>query len=284
MPSSAHTTSRPDGRITRGKTAPNRLRRVDAFVQAYAPLLLSRRDGEYARAMVVDLGYGENPGTTLEWADRLRRTRPNLPVLGVEIDPERVECALPFADDQTHFRLGGFNLPLAPGESARMVRAFNVLRQYEEHEVHAAYDSILAGILPGGLLVDGTSDPTGRTWTASLIRRPEHHLDGVPWRQEALVLGTNFRGGLEPESFQTRLPKSFIHRMGGGDPVGVFIGDWLAACRDTRSCEVWGPRSWFVAAAGALSARGHDVVLRQRWLRHGWLVWRTHGLSSAQVA
>ena len=34
----ARTASRPQGQITRGKTAPNRLRRVDAFLAAYDPV------------------------------------------------------------------------------------------------------------------------------------------------------------------------------------------------------------------------------------------------------
>lgn len=271
---------RPAGRITRGKTAPNRLRRPDAFLASYDPGLLTRRDGPFAHALVCDLGYGAEPTTTLEMAARLRRVSPDLPVLGVEIDPQRVQWALPFADALTSFREGGFDLPVTPEEKVRLVRAFNVLRQYDEEEATPALDHLVTQVLPGGLVMDGTSDPYGRVWTASMLRRGE----GSAWGLEALVLGTNFRDDLDPDAFQTRLPKSFIHRMVPGEPVHAFMEDWKAAARDTRSSAVWGPRAWFTAAAGALTARGYDVARPDVWPRRGWLVWRRPGVGLRREA
>ena len=281
-PTPARTASRPQGQITRGKTAPNRLRRVDAFLAAYDPALLTRRDGEYNRALYVDLGYGAEPTTTLESAARLRQVNRHLAVLGVEIEPERVTRALPFADERTFFRLGGFNIPLKTDsrgrpETVRLVRAFNVLRQYGADEVRTAYDEIMSRVLPGGLLMDGTSDPFGRVWTANMVRRPVD--DRSSWELEALVLGLNMRGGLDPEAFQTRLPKSFIHRVVPGDPVFRFMEDWKASARDTRSAATWGPRAWFVAAGKAMKGRGYDVAREDLWLKRGWLVWRGCGLE-----
>ncbi len=291
VPTSARAPGAPAPRVTRGKTTPNRLRGADHFLLAYAAPLLRRADGPWRRALVIDLGYGETPGTTLELAARLRRANPRLPLLGVEIDPRRVERALPLAGDGIAFRRGGFDLPLrhhADGvpETVRLVRAFNVLRQYEEHEAVPAWERLAVQLLPGGLLVDGTSDPTGRVWTAALVRRPADGegtavaagaapIAGAPaWELEALVFGANLRCGLDPGAFQTRLPKAMIHRVVPDDPVGALVDDWLAACRDSRAAEVWGPRAWFAAAARAVAARGRDVALRPRWLRHGWLVWR----------
>ncbi|MCB0084999.1 MAG: hypothetical protein KDE47_28860, partial [Caldilineaceae bacterium] len=95
---------RPQGQETRGKTARNRLRRVDNFVMMYDPALLRRAAGDYAHSLFVDLGYGAEPFTTLESAARFRRLNPTLPVLGVEIDAERVATARPYADDHTDFR------------------------------------------------------------------------------------------------------------------------------------------------------------------------------------
>ena len=62
--------------------------------------------------------------TTLQSAARLREVNPELPVLGVEIDPERVEAAQRYADERTFFRLGGFNLPLGtwPDGTSETVR------------------------------------------------------------------------------------------------------------------------------------------------------------------
>ncbi len=262
-------------RITRGKTAPNRLRRVDAFLATYDPALLGRRDDAYASAPVVDLGYGAEPVTTLQMAARLRRVASDLPVVGVEIDPERVARAQSCADARTRFVEGGFDLPVP---AARLVRAFNVLRQYEEAEALPALARVAARVLPGGLVVDGTSDPFGRVWTANVLRRGD---DGG-LALEALVLGTNFRDGLDPEAFQTRLPKSFIHRVVPGDPVAAFVDAWKAACRDTRASEVWGPRAWFTAAAGALTARGYAVMRPDAWPRRGWIAVREPGLGLAR--
>lgn len=274
--------NRPEGLITRGKTAPNRLRRVDNFVASYDAPLITRKDGLFRHAQLVDLGYGSDPTTALECAERLRRLNPDLPLLGVEIKPERVRRGQPFCDDLTHFRLGGFNLPLQQNsngdrETVRLVRAFNVLRQYDEAEALPAIDQVMNQILPEGLFVEGTSDPYGRVWTANLIRRTPEGAD-QPWVLEGLVLGANLNVDFDPEAFQTRLPKLFIHRMTEGEPIFAFMENFKAAARDTRSSEVWGPRAWFTAAGSALIARGYDISRPDRWLRQGWLVWRNPDL------
>jgi hypothetical protein len=281
------TPRRPQGQPTRGKTARNRLRRVDTFLLGYDPALIRRQDGDFAGALFVDLGYGAEPFTTLESAARLRRVNPRLPVLGVEIDPERVAAAQPFADEQTHFRLGGFNLPLRVDpdgrpEQVRVIRAFNVLRQYQEAEVAEAYTLMARGVLPGGLLVEGTADPLGRIWVANVLRRtaasitsagePASH-SGV-WQAEALVLSTNFRTGFDPAAFQAVLPKNLIHRMAPGEPIYDFFQAWKQATLETAAFRGWGARQWFVASAGRLAASGYRIDLHGRWLRRGFLVWR----------
>jgi len=49
---------RSEGQPTRGKTAPNRLHRVDNSILLYEPSLLTRTDGLFQRSMFIDLGYG----------------------------------------------------------------------------------------------------------------------------------------------------------------------------------------------------------------------------------
>lgn len=265
------------GQITRGKTAPNRLRRVDHFLCAYDPALIARP----GTAFYVDLGYGSSPGTALESARRLRHLNPELSMLGVEIKQERVDRALPFRDRLTDFRQGGFQLPLRSGEeTVRLVRAFNVLRQYEEAEALPVITSLMAQIAPGGLMMEGTSDPHGRVWSASLIRRG--NAPGA-FHLEALVLGVNLKTGFDPELLQTRLPKSFIHRVVPGDAVFRFVEDFRNAARDTRGNAIWGPRAWFTATGVALAQRGYDIARPDRWLRQGWLVWRNPDLGLTEV-
>jgi len=254
--------------VTRGKTARNRLRQVDHFLLRYDPGLLARRDGEFARALYVDLGYGAEAFTTLESAERFRRVNPELPILGVEIEPERVAAALPYADERTFFRLGGFNIPYLPGERARLIRAFNVLRQYEETEVAPAWEQMARGLLPGGLLIEGTSNPTGAIWVANLLRRVESGL-----RQEALVFFTNFRLGFDPAEFQTILPKNYIHRVVEGEPIFDFFAAWKSAAAETSPMHTWGLRQWYIAAAARLAARGYRINLRKGWLSRGWMIW-----------
>jgi len=263
-------TRRPQGQPTRGKTAANRLRRVDNFLLLYDAPLIRRNNGPYVGAFFVDLGYGAEPFTTLESAARLRRTNPQLRVLGVEIDPVRVAAGQPYSDPVTCFRLGGFNLPLvaAQNERARAVRAFNVLRQYEEGEVAAAYAELAHHVLPGGLLIEGTSDPRGRIWVANVLRRQAT----ATWAAEVLVFSTNFRLPSDPAVFQPVLPKNYIHRMAIGEPIHTLMEMWKAAAQQTLPERSWGERRWFVAAAHALHASGARIDLRRRWLGRGYLV------------
>jgi hypothetical protein len=262
---------KPQGTVTRGKTARNRLRQVDNFMLLYEPGLLARRDP----SLFVDLGYGAEAVTTLESASRFRRLNPELNILGVEIEPERVAAALPFADARTFFRLGGFNLPLEPGETVRAIRAFNVLRQYSESEVEPAWDQLARYVQPGGLLVEGTSNPSGAIWAANLLRRKEGAPQG--WHKEALVFFTNFHLGFDPLEFQTILPKNYIHRVVPGEVVYDFFSAWKAAAAETSPLQTWGLRQWFIAAAEALARRGYRVNLRRKWLSKGWMIWEQPG-------
>jgi hypothetical protein len=260
---------RPEGQFTRGKTASNRLRRVDYFILLYEPALLTRTDGWFAASLFVDLGYGFDARTTLESAARFRRVNPNLPILGVEIDKERVKAALPFADDKTFFRLGGFNLPLKIGEHVRLIRSFNVLRQYEEKDFASAYERLGQYVLPGGLMIEGTSNPFGSLWGANVARK----MDNESWKMEALVFSTNFRLGFDVEEFQTILPRNYIHRVSKGESIHDFFKAWKRSAAETVAAKVYGPRQWFIAAAEALAAKGYKIDLHKKWLSKGWLIW-----------
>ena len=263
------TSQKPEGIVTRGKTADNRLRRVDNFILLYEPALLTRTDGLYSDSLFVDLGYGFDARTTLESAARFRRVNPNLKILGVEIDKERVDVALPFADDKTFFRLGGFNLPLQRGENVRLIRAFNVLRQYEEKDFAPAYERLAEYVLPDGLMIEGTSTPFGGLWAANLVRSAE----SGGWSFEALVFSTNFHSGFDVEEFQTILPKNYIHRVVKGEPIFDFFEAWKRSAAETAHAKTFGLKQWFAASAEALSQKGFDVDMHKKWLSKGYLIW-----------
>ncbi len=265
----ARVSKKPEGLPTRGKTAANRLRRVDNFILLYEPALLTRTDGWFADSLFVDLGYGFDARTTLESASRFRRVNPNLKILGVEIDKQRVETALPFADDKTFFRLGGFNLPLQEGEHVRLIRAFNVLRQYEERDFAPAYERLAQYVLPGGLMIEGTSNPFGSIWCANVARK----AGTEDWRFEALVLSTNFRPGFDVEEFQTILPKNFIHRVVKGEPIYDFFEAWKRSAKETAHAKTFGARQWFIASAESLAGKGYRINLQRKFLSKGYMVW-----------
>ena len=222
--------------------------------------------------MFVDLGYGFDARTTLESAERFRRVNPVLPILGVEIDKERVDAALPHANAITYFREGGFNLPLQPGESVRLIRTFNVLRQYEEKDFLPAYEMLAQYVLPGGLMIEGTSNPFGSIWVANLARKSA--LSEVEeWKMEALVFSTSFRMGFEITDFQAVLPKNYIHHVIPGELIYDFFEAWKRSAAETASAKVFGLKQWFAASAESLAAKGYKIDLHKKWLAKGWLIW-----------
>ena len=260
---------KPEGQTTRGKTTSNRLRRVDNFIPLYEPSLLTRTDGLFAQALFVDLGYGFDARTTLESAARFRRVNPSLPILGVEIEKERVEAALPFADEKTFFRLGGFNLPLKEGEHVRLIRAFNVLRQYEEKDFAWAYERLAQYVLPSGLMIEGTSTPHGQLWTANLARK----LESGKWEMESLVFSTNFRLGFDITDFQAVLPKNYIHHVTPGEPIYDFFEAWKLSAAETSVMKTYGLRQWFIQSAESLTQKGYKINLQRKFLSRGYLIW-----------
>lgn len=255
---------RPLGQVTRGKTAPNRLRKTDTFLAVAYPELVRRMPGLY-----VDLGYGAFPITSVETLQRLGRLNPHLRVLGVEIDPDRVAAAEPYTQAGLEFRLGGFNLPLRPGEAVSIIRAFNVLRQYPEADVAQALAALAAPLTPGGLLLEGTSDPLGRLLTFNLYQKP---AAGQPLERIALVLAPTLHAGFLPRQFQPVLPKNFIHHAEPGGAIDRFFGAWHAAWQHARG-QATDPRQVFVLAARRLAGvYGHSLDLRPSLLRRGFLV------------
>ena len=263
---------RPQGHQTRGKTARNRLRRTDIFLMLTEASLIRTKDEPGQRSLYVDLGFGAEPFTTLESAERLRRLDPELPVLGVEIEPERVKTGLPFEDEKTFFRLGGFNLPLLSNEKARIIRAFNVLRQYDESEWAAPIEQLGQQMIPGGLLLEGTSNPPGSVWTANLIRRSR--TAPYPVVREGYLFSTNFHMGFEPDIFQPVLTKNYIHRMVPGEEIFDFMERWKAACRNQAPMRSFGLRALFRAAALELREAGYHIDTRPQLLRRGYLLWK----------
>ncbi|MFD7706792.1 class I SAM-dependent methyltransferase [Streptomyces sp. NPDC059785] len=228
------------GTVTRGTTNPNRLRRMDRWIAAVHGRELRRA----ADPVAVDLGYGAAPWTAVELLARLRAAAPRTRVVGVEIEQSRVAAAKPYERDGLVFRRGGFEIPVA--EPLSLIRAANVLRQYDEDRVAAAWELMRARLAPadpatgsgGGLLVEGTCDEIGRrhVWVALGPEGPR-----------TVTFATRLSSLDRPSDLAERLPKALIHRNVPGEPVHAFLRDF--------------DRAW--AAAAPYASYG----ARQRWIR-----------------
>jgi hypothetical protein len=238
------------------------LRKTDTFLAVAHPEFVRTLPGLY-----VDLGYGTYPVTAVETRQRLRRLNPKLRVLGVEIDPRRVAEAQPFAGPGLEFRLGGFNLPLQPGEQAGIIRAFNVLRQYPESDVMRALAALEAGLCTGGLLLEGTSDPTGRLLTFNVFRKTTaRNLTRL-----ALVLAPSLRADFLPRQLQAVLPKNFIHHAAPGGLIDEFFGGWQASWQAARQVGRDRRQVFYHAALRLADSYGYVIDRRPALLKRGFL-------------
>ena len=252
MPGHLPPADRPVGAQTRGTTHPNRLRRVDRWLVALQGARLRRA----ADPLVVDLGYGRNPVTTVELADRLVAVRPDVSVIGVEIVRERVVEAAAFARPGLSFVRGGFNLPVGVRRPV-VVRAMNVLRQYSEAEALSAWSDLRAQLDPDGVLIEGTCDEIGRrcTWVALDVSGPR-----------TLTFAARVDAIERPSDLAERLPKALIHRNVPGEKVHAFLASWDAAWVQSRGGSDGSPRTRWVEAADVLLASGRRVARNPaRW-------------------
>jgi hypothetical protein len=245
--------SRPVGTITRGTTNPNRLRRCDRWIAGTQAWRLRHRGGA---PVVVDLGYGASPVTALELHDRLRRVHQHVSVVGIEIDPERVAAARALERPGLSFRRGGFEVPLEGPAAPVLVRAFNVLRQYDEDEVAAAWARVRARLAPVGLLVDGTCDEVGRraTWVAVERSGPV-----------SLTISLRLRGLERPSDVAERLPKALIHRNVPGEAVHAYLRDLDRAWAHAAPEGSFGARQRFLAMARTVTADWPLLDGPSRW-------------------
>jgi len=288
---------KPIGRITRGTTGVNRLRRVDRWIAAQ-PVLRQAAD-----PLVVDLGYGASATTSLELWRRLAAVRAEAEVVGIEIDPERVRLATeqltglgagrgaervtgagarrgsagsaedpapnpllravsPPERPAVSFRLGGFEVPLdPPTRRPAVIRAMNVLRQYEESEVADAWARLRGRLQPGGILVEGTCSEDGRLGAWATL-----DAEGPRTLTLGMRLASIGSAAIEtPGVVAERLPKALIHRNVPGEPIHAFLLDLNRSWAAVAPLGVYGPTQRWIATAAALRERWPIVGGRARW-------------------
>nr|WP_232851366.1 class I SAM-dependent methyltransferase [Nocardia acididurans] len=239
----------PIGTITRGTTGINRLRRSDRRL-AHDDDIITRLRAT-PDPLIVDLGYGASPVTTLELAARLRTIRRDIRVVGLEIDPARVVPG----QDGVEFARGGFELA---GLRPILVRAFNVLRQYPESAVPEAWSTILSGLQPDGLLVDGTCDELGRRVAYVILDRSGPLSLTLAWDPFTVD---------QPSDIAERLPKALIHRNIPGEPIHTLLTAADRAWSHAAPLAPYGPRVRWRAASDLLRQQGFPLRHYRRRLR-----------------
>ncbi len=236
------------GLPTRGTTNPNRLRRMDNWIAT----VLGDRLRTAPDPLVVDLGYGATPVTAVELAHRLTRVRADVRVLGLEIDPERVAAAAPAADPpRLTFARGGFELA---GTRPALVRAANVLRQYDEAAAAGAWETLRAGLATGGVIVEGTCDELGRRGWWVLL-----DADGPV----SLTVACNVETIDRPSALADRLPKALIHRNVPGELIHALLQDFDTAWDAAAPMSAFGARQRWIAACAGLGEVGWPVDTRR---------------------
>lgn len=240
---------RPFGVITRGTTNQNRLRRCDRWVAAHPSITALLRNVE--EPLALDVGYGASHFTTVEWAGWLWRVNPRTRVTGLEIAPARV---LPPRDGVT-FELGGFELA---GYRPQLVRAFNVLRQYDVAQVPEAWHEVTSRLAPGGFFIEGTCDELGRLSTWILL-----NADGP----QSLTLSWDPFAVEKPSDLAERLPKALIHRNVPGEPIHDLLKEADRAWEYAAGWAPHGPRVRWRMTRQALIDAGLPLHPIRRRLR-----------------
>ncbi|MFN5159804.1 MAG: class I SAM-dependent methyltransferase [Rhodoluna sp.] len=244
---------KPVGVITRGTTNPNRLRRIDRFICNQAILR------QIEQPLIVDLGFGANPTTSIELLERVKRINPKAQLLGVEIDPERVARAKTFETEDLRFELGGFEIPETATfqKPISLIRAMNVLRQYDQSEVAASWSLMQKRLGPGGLIVEGTCDEIGRL--ASWITLDKHG-------PKSLTLSFRLLGLSQPAKVAERLPKALIHRNTTGNAIHEFLEQLDKIWQTNSALSVFSPAQRFTASCQGLIQAGWPIAREpKRW-------------------
>ena len=234
----------PIGSITRGTTGTNRLRRIDRWI---ATLPVLRRSAD---PLVVDLGYGASATTSLELHHRLAKVRADVEVIGIEIDPARVKLASLSARPGVSFRLGGFEVPLPSGRRASVIRALNVLRQYDESQVLENWHRMVGRLQPGGVVIEGTCNEVGRvgSWVDITADGPQ-----------SFTISLRLAELEKPSIVAERLPKVLIHRNVEGERIHELLIALDRHWQYNAALSTYSPSQRWIATVRGLVADGWPV-------------------------
>lgn len=255
------------GRITRGKTSRGRLHLLDEWLcRCHLDRLtaLSEEAG-----MLLDVGVGEFPWTTIDLWRRLQSVAPNVQIAGTELDPRRVRHARRLAAGRFRVLERGFD-PGLPSESVGVIRMMNVLREYDPERIDDYCASLWPCAAAEALLLEGSSDKHGTIFGAHvMVRGPE----SGEWQRRGLLFGTDFERGFAPIMFRDWLPQDLRRTVLPGTELHQLFEQWTAHWQRVRQ-DTAVLSEQFAASVTRLTAERDDVV-DDVWLRErGYLLWQ----------
>jgi hypothetical protein len=130
------------------------------------------------------------------------------------------------------------------------VRAFNVLRQYEEADVRGIWELVQGRLAPDGLFIDGTCDEIGRrsAWIALDAEGPL-----------SLTMSVRFGSFVLPSEIAERLPKALIHRNVPGERIHTLLQAMDRAWLESAPLAPFGNRQRWTAMCRVLLDGGWPV-------------------------
>ncbi len=230
--------------------------------------MLVRDDGPWADALVVDVGIGTPPDATIALHAAVRTVAPRARTIAVDVVPAYLDALVARAQVGIEGRLGGDALPIRAGEAARVVRAVNLLRRAHPSRIDAALATLAAPLLPGGWLIEGSTDTDGDVGVVRVLAR-----DGEGLVPTALVVFTTFARGFDPRLFTAWLPRGLGRHARPGPALAERFARWAAATGEARQAGHRDPPGTFVAAAERLAATDPAVVVDPEGWAGGVLWW-----------
>lgn len=134
-----------------------------------------------------------------------------------------------------------------------VLRAMNVARGLREEEVAGLRSALGAGVVDGGLVIEGSTDTEGAVLCAWLLRKR-----GTELVREALLFHTDFSRGFSPWLFRDWLPRDLRRGVKPGTWIHDALTRWEARCSGESALERFS------------SSIGEDVTA-SKWERaHGY--------------
>lgn len=233
----------------RARTRPGRLAAFDRWLSLSEQPLLAQP------GVVVDVGFGVSAVTTAELAAAL----PAHHVVGLEADVARLEAArreFPSLDLRQ-----GLDA-LREVRNVRVVRIANVGRALTKDDVGALVREALALVVPGGVVLEGTTDVEGHVSAFHAWR----HGEATP----RLVLHTDGARGFSPWLFRDVLPRALRRDVRPGTPVHELLSAWAEVWEVNRTAA---PAESYMRSAEALARQRDDLDVRH--LAEGFVAWRS---------